>query len=372
MSRNVIVLCLWSALKPCSARSAGADCSSGEQCSILPELPEGAQSLIQRDRIVPSSPGQPRFCQLQTSMQDCKSGPDLSPGLCMWHEGTGKCTARIAWFHAMKAGSTFGATLAHFANHNLPRNAHMPSCGYIDNTPEDACPAGTQGPYEFFVNKYPWKQYFPHVFWNYEADPDPGNHRSINANRWNTWQGRFVGIFRQPESRCASAFNHFTGGVGDIRQFSDYTAGTVTKMLAGVNGQVLVDCSFRYNSTYQHDCSSAACQECRAPAATHLPLALERLKGFAFVGLMEQYALSVCLFHAMFGGECLPIEFVNMRKGVAHKDPSVLLERLKGYEDSADNAVYSAVKQRFEAEVLKFNVNKATCAKLCPGTDVFL
>lgn len=370
--RSVIVLCLWSALKPCSARNAGDDCSSGEQCSIPPEQPQGVQSLIQRDRILPSSPSQPRLCQQQTSMQDCKSGPDESPGLCMWHEDIGKCTARIAWFHPMKAGSTFGATLAHFANQNLPRDAHMPSCGFIDKSPEDACPAGSQGPYEFFVYKYPYQQHFPRVFWNHKADPDPGNHRSIGDPEWKLWQGKFVGVFRQPESRCVSAFNHFSGGVGDVRHFSELTQGTVTKMLAGVKGRILVNCSFLYNRTFQHDCSSDACQECKAPAAPHLPVALERLRGFAFVGLTEQYALSVCLFHTMFGGECLPIEFVNMRKGVVHQDPNVLLNQLKGYEDTADNIVYAAVKERFEAEVLKFNVNKATCAKLCPGTGAFL
>jgi len=280
--------------------------------------------------------------------------------------------ARIAWFHPMKAGSSFGATLAHFANHTIPRNAHMPSCGFIDQTPEDACPSGEQGPYEFFVYKYPYPKYFDNVFWNNKADPDPGNHRSITPISWSIWHGRFAGIFRQPESRSASAFNHFTGGIGDVRQYSMYTQGTVAKMLAGVDGLEVMNCSFLYNKTFKYDCSSDACQECRTPATAHLPLALERLKGFAFVGLMEQYALSVCLFHKMFGGECLPVEFVNMRKGVVHQDPKVLLEKLQGFEDSADRAVYDAVKQRFEADVLRFDVNKATCAKMCSGTDAFL
>eukprot|EP00930_Biecheleria_cincta_P087821 TRINITY_DN77058_c0_g1_i1.p1 TRINITY_DN77058_c0_g1~~TRINITY_DN77058_c0_g1_i1.p1 ORF type:complete len:375 (+),score=50.04 TRINITY_DN77058_c0_g1_i1:34-1158(+) len=367
--RSAPLLCLF-AVTHCSAHSAGADCSIDQQCSSLPGKLEIAPSLIQRDRIVPSAPGERQLCDLR-SEQDCHSGPGFSRGLCKWRHDLKKCTARIAWFHPMKTGSTFGATLAHFANHTIPRNAHMPSCGYIDQTPEDACPAGQQGPYEFFVYKYPYQKYFESVFWNNKDDQDPGNHRSISSLAWRMWHGRFVGIFRQPESRSASAFNHFTGGAGDVRQWSMYTQGTVTKMLAGVNGGTVMNCSFLYNKTFRHDCSSAECQECRTPAEKHLPLALERLKGFAFVGLMEQYAFSVCLFHKMFGGECLPIEFVNMRKGVVHQDPAVLLAKLHGFEDSADNAVYDAVKQRFEAEVLRFNVNKATCAKMCPGTDAF-
>merc|ERR1712151_684040 len=36
-------------------------------------------------------------------------------------------------------------------------------------------------------------------------------------------------------------------------------------------------------------------------------------KGFAFVGITEEWELSVCLFHAMFGGQCRDREFTNTR-----------------------------------------------------------
>ena len=44
---------------------------------------------------------------------------------------------------------------------------------------------------------------------------------------------------------------------------------------------------------------------------------------FAFVGLTEEWDLSVCLFHRMFGGECHVREFLDVRPGstphYAHK-----------------------------------------------------
>jgi hypothetical protein len=37
-------------------------------------------------------------------------------------------------------------------------------------------------------------------------------------------------------------------------------------------------------------------------------LAIERLDGFSFVGLEEEWPLSVCLFHVINGGECFGVE----------------------------------------------------------------
>ena len=47
--------------------------------------------------------------------------------------------------------------------------------------------------------------------------------------------------------------------------------------------------------------------------------ALARVQGFQLVGLTDEYDLTVCLFHAMLGGECLPAEFINMRPGGVDK-----------------------------------------------------
>merc|ERR1712107_340610 len=45
-----------------------------------------------------------------------------------------------------------------------------------------------------------------------------------------------------------------------------------------------------------------------------IALAKDRLiTGFAFVGLTHEWDLSVCLFHAKFGGACNKREFQNIR-----------------------------------------------------------
>merc|ERR1719469_93252 len=44
-------------------------------------------------------------------------------------------------------------------------------------------------------------------------------------------------------------------------------------------------------------------------------IAMDRVRKFKFVGLTSQWELSICLFHTMFGGTCLPVEFSNLRRG---------------------------------------------------------
>ena len=61
--------------------------------------------------------------------------------------------------------------------------------------------------------------------------------------------------------------------------------------------------------------TSASGQQC-SEQKPDLEKALQRLQdGFKFVGLTEYWEASVCLFHAMFGGECDAMEFENTRPG---------------------------------------------------------
>jgi len=281
----------------------------------------------------------------------------------------------------MKCGSTFGATLAHFANSSLPAAAHMPSCGFMDGSPEiveeDQCPGGDQGPYEFFVNKYPTDTWFKDVFWYFGPKcVDPGNHRWISNYDFQKWQGSFVGMFRDPLSRMVSAFNHFAGSdfnSSEMPSFYKHTQGTITKLLSGRLGHVPLFCSFSYanNCSSTSDNRSEDCEKCLEPAAADLPVALDRLKGFAFIGLLEHFAMSVCLFHAMFGGTCHPVEFANMREGVENNDKESLYKQLEGLEDPQDTAVYDAASKIFWENVDMFNISNHTCRKLCPGVDAF-
>lgn len=339
---------------------------SGESQCI--PAPDSGSALVQSGlRALSASKRSPKPSCESLPFSGCEGE---APNLCRWNAWRGRCQASIAWFHPMKCGSTFGATLVHFANSSLPEGAHMPSCGFVDNSDEDLCNGGEQGPLEFFTNKYPLETWFGDMFWTAgERSGDPGNHRPISDESFSSWSGHFVGLFREPAHRAASAFNHFMGGKGNITEFADFSKGLVTKLLAGDQGYTPVHCEFLYRDhfvNWTRDCTSDYCQQCIRSAEDDLPKALQRLKGFAFVGLIEHFDLSVCLFHAMFGGKCFPVEFVNMRKGVEHQDPAQLASTISSHEDPYDRAVYNAATEIFWQNVARFDVNSATCARICP------
>jgi hypothetical protein len=108
----------------------------------------------------------------------------------------------------------------------------------------------------------------------------------------------------------------------------------------------------------------------------NVTLAIERLDGFAFVGLTEEFDLSVCLFHHMFGGECIDVEFFNMRKGryeseVETQQFETDLAQLEALGDPWDTPLYEAASQRFWKDVREHNVNRITCHSTCPGAPAF-
>jgi len=107
-------------------------------------------------------------------------------------------------------------------------------------------------------------------------------------------------------------------------------------------------------------------QHCRTGSETLEPnvaLAVERLNGFAFVGLEEEWSLSVCLFHVMLGGECFAVEDEVTRSGEHSKDGVDLAELDKA--DPFDSILYAAVKRRFYQDLALHNVTNERCKTVC-------
>ena len=170
--------------------------------------------------------------------------------------------------------------------------------------------------------------------------------------------GGLVAMFRRPAQRLISAFldKRHTGGTNaadrrsmprNLTGFARHpgVAGCMTKMLTG--------------------------RECGAPvhvgdAAVARAVALVRSPAFRFVGLVEEWDRSICLFHRMMGtapmaaefralghsanshsgqracrgrrGECIAVQANNMYDETA----------LGGFADPADDAVYAAAVEVFQ------------------------
>ena len=97
-----------------------------------------------------------------------------------------------------------------------------------------------------------------------------------------------------------------------------------------------------------------------------VPVALKRLReGFAFVGLQEEWELSICLFHVKFGGHCRQVEFLNTRPGNQSAMGTSLYNTsiLNGWVDEMDRIVYAEAQSIFFDDLLSFGVSHETCQR---------
>lgn len=164
------------------------------------------------------------------------------------------------------------------------------------------------------------------------------------------YSGRIVMMMKQPEQRILSAFSDDQAGCPGCKdevEFAPRVAGCVTKTLTRSSSK-----------------STVPCLDESAPHPTHheVALASERLAhDVAFVGIVEEWDLSVCLFHAMFGGECQRIEILDAHPPVEHYDVS----RLDGFRDTYDGPIYQKAKEVFWSRLAKYKVTHDACRAMC-------
>jgi len=171
--------------------------------------------------------------------------------------------------------------------------------------------------------------------------------------------GRAVIMLRQPEQRIMSAYYYnqaawpYPTPAKDVRQYAQVLAGCAVRMLTRGG---------RWNSGTDRHVSNA-CGGPAPPTAAEVTLAKHRLRdGFAFVGLTEHWALSVCLFHKMFGGPCHHYEFWNTHPGrTSHSEEGYDISMLKGFRDEYDGALYSKASALFRQQLQSFNVSMESC-----------
>lgn len=266
----------------------------------------------------------------------------------------------IAWLHIPRCGSSFINTLI-----------HNPSI--CNKMPDDArVLVDERGfPLEPFFEKYPKNEFCRGGFTPKYIYSDPPGHLSV-ASVYDQIYGHGIVMLRQPEQRLISAFqNHAMGTHVDIwpitlKDYAKLQEGCMVKMFVRKNHKN--DGSDEHSFGRQGPCLEV--KEPSPPSAEETQLAIHRMKtGFPFVGITDQFDLSVCLFHVMFGGTCQDYMFHDIRPSnvtdlTGHKvnyDTSVL----EGWRDRSDNALYEEAKNIFQASLDRFGVSKANCPRIC-------
>mmetsp|Transcript_64945 Transcript_64945/g.132106 ORF Transcript_64945/g.132106 Transcript_64945/m.132106 type:complete len:327 (+) Transcript_64945:90-1070(+) len=237
----------------------------------------------------------------------------------------------IEWVHVPKSGTSFLNTLLRIK-------------GHCQNLPESGL--------TFEMQKTLDKEFPPE--WNCDAsflDTDRLWHTAIDiVPGFNEGKGRFMIMMRQPEQRILSEFNHFC----QIKQNADCVnqsveefvlkrSGAVTKMLTG---------------HFSHTVTKVSAPPTRAQQ-TEATIRLQT--GFSFVGITDQWDLSICLFSFMFKQTCHSSQFLNTRPTKGDTSTDYDTSVLNGWRDPYDSELFDIAMVTFEANCKKYNISESSC-----------
>mmetsp|Transcript_63571 Transcript_63571/g.127488 ORF Transcript_63571/g.127488 Transcript_63571/m.127488 type:complete len:234 (+) Transcript_63571:203-904(+) len=192
-----------------------------------------------------------------------------------------------------------------------------------------------------------------------------GGHDGVDP-KWDTvYNGHAATMLRQPEQRLLSDYHYGQASwpygrekpARDEVEYLQRMQGCMVRMLVH-KGDMRVSCGGRDYSW--------------PPTDDEVKLAVKRLRtGFTFVGITEQWPLSICLGHRMLGGRCRTSDFVDTRvtarsgglpqvKLNLHPEPWDV-SPLKGLTDPYDGAVYKAAQEIFAENLQRHNVSFESC-----------
>ena len=255
-----------------------------------------------------------------------------------------RATLPLAWLHIPKAGSSFGNILYH----------HPEICPYF---PENVS-FGMDGIQheDHFLTMYHRDQLCPGSFSPAYLPPAPHHQHDPFGNAYEATIGKAFTMIREPRQRViADWYDTLEHGRPPIEHgrpidapaFAIRTRGLVVRMLTR-NGSI--------RAVPHEPCTT---NEVRS--------AMSRLDTFAFVGITDHWQLSVCLFHAMFGGAVRASDLINARPGdyaSSKRHGAYDVALLRGVQDEADFAVYTRALEIFERNLQAFNVTEQGCERM--------
>jgi hypothetical protein len=262
----------------------------------------------------------------------------------------------VAWFHIEKTGTSFANTIYH-----TPAVCpSMPADSYVSSA------VGEYGTWD-------------HEAWGRESEMCPGGfsksyqstlsfwlHEGLSMDTWLLNKGHFVTMLRQPEQRILS---HYGNELKEI-QWMRYPTGervwpyTSSTPSAREFAEVMAGCSVKQLTLDDYD----PCYRVETPTPEDVTLAINRLRqGFAFVGITDHWDLSICLFRAMFGGECNSLDLMNTRpfNGTTADTEDYDTSVLEGWTDDRDGQLYKAGVELFKKSLSLYSVDETSCASLC-------
>ncbi|CAE7201878.1 unnamed protein product [Symbiodinium natans] len=266
----------------------------------------------------------------------------------------------ISWLHFPKAGSSF-----------INAIVHLPGvCPSMSNLTISKDLLG-----ECWLTK--WNLNFCQKaceFDKFTCPEHPAYEKHPTITDYSAQHGKLMGMFRDPDQRILSGYHDDANNLAAIN-YADYLHEDLriqncTYMGDDVPKVPILDFaeSWKGGMAYQVLTENPSTQTLD-PKRSKITLedaqeAAQRVRdGFAFVGITEEWDLSICLFHKMFGGACHAGDFENTRPSSPGKSASMNYDvtELMGWHDHVDAVVYAAAVQVFEANLDAFDVSHRTC-----------
>jgi hypothetical protein len=268
----------------------------------------------------------------------------------------------VAWFHIQKTGTSFANTLYHTPAicPNMPADSYVSSAfdtGTWDHEAwgreKEMCPGGFSKSYQSTLS-----------YWLHEG---------MSRDAWALNRGHLVTMLRQPEQRILSDYyNKVFQPMRypcpdsecphvDFQTVWPYSSSTPS---AREYAEVMGGCVVRQFTLDDYD----PCYRVEVPTPDDVNLAINKMRqGFAFVGITDHWDLSVCLFRAMFGGECNSLDLINTKpfNGTTADSETYDESLLEGWTDKLDGPVYKAGVALFKKSLSLYSVDETACASMC-------
>jgi len=251
----------------------------------------------------------------------------------------------IKWVHVPKAGSSFLQNLLHIpgACPGLPADLEVPSLNINTRILDPSWKCNT----------------------SILDLQDLGSHASLDyfkpAGGFDETKGRYMTMMRQPEQRLLSELHWqndhrvnmkinghpLYGGPWSLENLTTGRSGTMTNILAGANSHYG---NFRLDMP--------------PPTRAVFEKAKIRLQtGFSFIGITDEWNLSMCLFNKMFNQKCHAFQFADSQPTFeAQKLHGAYdINELDGFRDTYDDELYDIGIRIFRANLEKYDVSESSC-----------
>eukprot|EP00051_Salpingoeca_urceolata_P007043 m.93415 g.93415 ORF g.93415 m.93415 type:complete len:402 (-) comp15092_c0_seq1:172-1377(-) len=325
----------------------------------------------------PSQPAAPPLVNLLTAEQRC----DRCKALLERVRAAGMNGKPISpvWVHFPKCGSSFATVMHQYGcqadpNSNSTNSTPLTQLQlrqFIQSTwnSNEKCPCGVPSRWDQTVRQLiDWR----HNQCRTDADISTShfqNHLTFWKKNFDTFERRLVGMFRDPRRRLLSAYN-------DQKHSFGLPSSYRPQLIAANNLEEYINVP-GIKSCMTKMILGEYCARVEPISPSMLVEAVRRVtSSFAFVGLVEEWDASVCLFHAMNGGEPGVVEYQNSRSYSYRYEAAGLpmaaknrpragnatfaaaddWKKLSEKTDPDDWQVYQAVRKRFYHELSSYGL----------------